>query len=186
MISEVALNTTFTNPFGNEEITNAYLFHSEDVFVTLTDIYDGRARYSSHMMADLANAMELLDKGLCIELSKMHPEDQTLMGLLSTRAFNMEHEFVDSCIKKINKILPISSSYGGYTKLLDNFRKIESAYTDGKYRGYYTKEDFDWAYRQLSTHRERMYKALEQELFKFRAKEAMQFEEPEEPEPCPF
>ena len=71
MISKNKFSFCVQNPFGNMIIDNEYIWHMENTFHFLDNIYNKRCDFFCDAYSLLANSMERLYKGIIIELAKI-------------------------------------------------------------------------------------------------------------------
>ena len=171
MESNAFKNLEITNPFGSTKLNNAFSYYAEDNWDFLCKVNTGEIPMFSQAYSVLANTMEQFYKGVYMELKKINPDIENVEECEMKR-----HQF-SKFIRKINRVMPVSSSKEGYFKILENAERIHSGYTDSKYNAYYDLNDFQRDFKRYEVQRERLYKALNVERQKYEDQEVMTAEE---------
>lgn len=160
MISKNKFSFCVQNPFGNMIIDNEYIWHMENTFPILDNIYNKRCDFFCDAYSLLANSMERLYKGIIIELAKIHPEDN-----INLSNINIGHKF-QIYVRMVNQYLPISKTENGYTAILEYCNDIYKGYTNSKYRDVYSFNDYKRDYNRFFSQRKKLYIMLEEEYNK--------------------
>lgn len=176
MISNDVHNFEVQIPYGHQVISNRMVWHSENSYEFLKSVYNKEIPMFSDAYSILANTMERLYKGIAIELQKLNPNDN--FGIMDKR-FNTDHNF-DFYVRKVAKYIPLATDKKALQSLFDNNRRIQSGYTDSKFYNEYEYKDFEVDFLRYEKQRERLCKALEQEIIKSKYKDVMEFEDMED------
>lgn len=164
MISREVANFTLT--IGNETVTNRFLWHAENTFPRLQEIYDDKSKFFCDAYSLLANTFERFYKGVSVELAKLYPEVYLPDTIDNVHPFTAYAQIV-------NKYIPIAKSTEGYFVTLDNLKRIQKGYNDAKFYDQYEYSDFEKDFRRLTLQRDRIYAGLEQLIIQNRCKDVM-------------